>query len=198
MAKKARTSTAERQINTVVHVYCDRIEEFIDLAAKVSGILELNDELAALIHSVKRRHKNPKHLKDKLQRKAQDAAEEGKPFAINANNIFEKIDDLAGVRLLHIHTKQILIIHPKILEILSVHKYTLVKKPVAYTWDIENQSLLNRLDIRTVVRDSMYTSIHYVVSPPESDLRCELQVRTLAEEIWGEVSHTINYTASHK
>jgi GTP pyrophosphokinase len=41
---------------------------------------------------------------------------------------------------------------------------------------------------------SMYTSVHYVVKQNSTNRRlCELQIRTLAEEVWGEISHTINY-----
>ena len=39
----------------------------------------------------------------------------------------------------------------------------------------------------------MYTSVHYVVEPVFDQIACEIQVRTLAEELWGEVSHTVNY-----
>jgi ppGpp synthetase/RelA/SpoT-type nucleotidyltranferase len=46
-----------------------------------------------------------------------------------------------------------------------------------------------------VTRDeSLYTSVHYVVKQNSTATRqCELQVRTLAEEIWGEISHIVNY-----
>ena len=44
------------------------------------------------------------------------------------------------------------------------------------------------------IKDSYYTSIHYVVKPKsDSNICCEIQVRTLFEEIWGEIDHTINY-----
>ncbi len=40
----------------------------------------------------------------------------------------------------------------------------------------------------------MYTSVHYVFKANEqAKCACELQVRTLAEELWGEVDHKINY-----
>ena len=36
--------------------------------------------------------------------------------------------------------------------------------------------------------------MHYLVKPNNnSDLCCEIQVRTLFEEIWGEIDHAINY-----
>jgi len=40
----------------------------------------------------------------------------------------------------------------------------------------------------------MYTSVHYVVEAnTKTRYTCEIQVRTLMEELWGEVDHTINY-----
>jgi putative GTP pyrophosphokinase len=44
------------------------------------------------------------------------------------------------------------------------------------------------------VSPSLYTSVHYVIAPNrKTGLTCEIQVRTLAEELWGEVDHTLNY-----
>ncbi len=40
----------------------------------------------------------------------------------------------------------------------------------------------------------MYTSVHYViVAKSITTVTCEIQVRTLMEEVWGEVDHKINY-----
>ena len=40
----------------------------------------------------------------------------------------------------------------------------------------------------------MYTTVHYdIVANQRKKITCEIQVRTLMEELWGEVSHRINY-----
>lgn len=40
----------------------------------------------------------------------------------------------------------------------------------------------------------MYTSVHYVIgSASRTTVTAEIQVRTLMEEVWGEVDHTMNY-----
>src|SRR5262249_39062420 len=78
--------------------------------------------------------------------------------------------------------------------ILGEERYRIVEGPVANTWDDEYREYFHRIKIRTTARPSMYTSVHYVVeSGARSSPRCELQVRTLVEEVWGEVSHTVNY-----
>ncbi len=65
---------------------------------------------------------------------------------------------------------------------------------MAYTWDPESKQYFEGLGINVQVKESFYTSVHYLVRPrPDSDLCCEIQVRTLFEEIWGEVDHAINY-----
>src|SRR6185437_10783148 len=121
------------------------------------------------------------------------ALDEGKAYGINQANLFKEVDDLSGVRLLHIHTEQLKQIHPTMLEILRFHKYKLREKPVAYIWDVERQQFLKDLGFKVVIRPSLYTSVHYIVQPHWEPIGCEIQVRTLAEELWGEVSHTINY-----
>ena len=146
-----------------------------------------------MIHSTKQREKDPTHLLDKLKRKASEAIEAGKPFAITKDNLFRKVGDLAGVRLLHIHADQLTRIHPTIVKILKFHKYRFREKPLVYIWDMERQEFLKQLGLKVIVRPNMYTSVHYVVEPFWEKYACEIQVRTLAEELWGEVSHTINY-----
>jgi len=48
--------------------------------------------------------------------------------------------------------------------------------------------------VETQQSETMYTSVHYIVSSKTKTLMtCEIQVRTLMEEVWGEVDHAINY-----
>jgi len=93
-----------------------------------------------------------------------------------------------------LHTKQMAQIHPLLLDVFSECRYTLDGEPTAFTWDNEYAEFFKSINICIEERNSMYTSVHYILKPNrETEMRCELQVRTLAEEIWGEVSHTINY-----
>ncbi|MFR8768448.1 MAG: hypothetical protein ACLVGF_12035 [Eubacterium sp.] len=72
---------------------------------------------------------------------------------------------------------------------LSIHQY---ENKIAERWSSVYQG--DNLGIRTI-RDTYYTSVHYVIKPNNelSNITCEIQVRTLFEEIWGEIDHTINY-----
>lgn len=187
-----------QQIDAAVQSYIPKIPDYITLAQKVNNDFVEKEEFKKLIHSSKFRHKDPKHLRNKLKREAYDALKKGKEFDITRKNVFSKVNDLAGVRFLHLHTQEMENIHPKILEILKFHDYKIVGKPVAYIWDIKNKSLFEKIGLKAVFRPSLYASVHYVVKPSWGNLRCEIQVRTLMEEVWGEVSHTIDYPKESK
>lgn len=151
-------------------------------------------DLKKLIHSLKWRAKEPSHLNDSLRRKAQKAFDAGKPFEITQANVFAKVPDLAGVRLLHLHMRQMEKLHPLILTVLQDEGYVLEGTPEAKTWDLEYATMFKTLGLEVKLDESLYTSVHYVIKQNSTNPRlCELQVRTLAEEVWGEISHTINY-----
>jgi ppGpp synthetase/RelA/SpoT-type nucleotidyltranferase len=136
------------------------------------------------VYAVKGRLKDIDHLKDKLQRK-QD---------ITPENFFDRVTDLAGVRVLHLFPSQFGAIHSHIKKRLG-NDWILHEPPKAYTWDPETSKFFSELDIEVAHKESYYTSVHYVVKPnnPQSFARCEIQVRTLLEEVWGEIDHGINY-----
>ena len=70
----------------------------------------------------------------------------------------------------------------------------LFEKPKAYTWDPEYSSYFQSLGLDSKLKESFYTSVHYVIKPrADSDVTCEVQIRTLFEEVWGEIDHTFNY-----
>ena len=65
---------------------------------------------------------------------------------------------------------------------------------MAYTWDPELQQFFGTVGLGTSFRESHYTSVHYVVKPNAAvPISCEIQVRTLFEEVWGEIDHLLNY-----
>lgn len=148
----------------------------------------LNDYGKPVLHSIKHRLKDETHLERKLARKSDDVE------PITAENVFEKITDLAGVRVLHLYQDQLPIIHQFIMNMVLRGDWALNEHPVAYSWDPESQKFFESLNLEVKIKESYYTSIHYVVRPANDDrVKCEIQVRTLFEEIWGEIDHTINY-----
>lgn len=148
----------------------------------------LNSYGAPVIHTIKSRLKDTSHLIDKIERKWND------DDPITSENIFEKITDLAGVRILHLYQDQFPEIHKRIIQQLQDKEWYLNEKPKVYSWDPEAIEFFKKLDLEPEIKSSYYTSIHYVVKPKEdSKICCEIQVRTLFEEIWGQIDHEINY-----
>lgn len=148
----------------------------------------LNEYGSPIIHTIKSRLKNEAHLKDKIVRKWLESD------PISSENIFEKITDFAGVRVLHLYQDQFPSIHQQIMHQVDTQEWFLFEPPKVYSWDPEATDFFKSLGLDTEIKTSYYTSIHYVVKPKESsNICCEIQVRTLFEEIWGEIDHSLNY-----
>ncbi len=141
------------------------------------------------IHSVRFRMKDPEHLAEKIRRKSEE-----KKITIDEKNLFQVITDLAGVRVIHLHMDQFPQIHDRIIKRIEMYKQFLWEEPMAYTWDPDNFKLFENNNVKVKKKESSYTSVHYTVRPFDgSFISCEIQVRTLFEEAWGEIEHAINY-----
>lgn len=183
------------RIDDIVEVYTTNIQKFERFAHSVYSLLLGDTQLKEFAHSLKYRAKDPAHLKDKLTRKLLKAKEDEQKYNITKDNLFKKITDLAGVRFIHLHTKQMSKIDPLIKRCFEHESYELVEGPIANTWDNELTRYFQsiKIDVNNN-RDTLYTSVHYVIkSTTKTEERCELQVRTLSEELWGETDHKINY-----
>lgn len=182
------------QIDRLVEYYISNLGPYKRALLSIQGFVESSEILKKLIHSVKSRLKDPAHLKDKLIRKAIEAKEKGKIFSINKKNLFSKINDLAGYRIIHLHTKQFEEIDAELKKIISEQKWLIVEGPSARTWDDESREYFSKIGIKVSKSPNLYTSVHYIIKPNSTaKITCEIQVRTLMEEVWGEVDHSINY-----
>lgn len=141
-----------------------------------------------VIHSVKSRQKDLIHLRKKIERKARQGRE------INASNLFTQINDFCGVRALHLNLSDFSYVHSAIRKHIDGAHWCYAEPPKAYTWDPEYKDYFEQCGVGTEIKDSFYTSVHYVVKPnADTFVTCEIQVRSLFEEIWGEVDHQLNY-----
>lgn len=187
-----------RLIDELVEHYENNIAEFNRLLGYVQTLFYDSQDLARLVHSMKGRVKKPDHLRGKLIRKARECREKGELFDITTDNLFDKITDLAGFRVLHLHTEQFGEINQVLLGILRDEKWQLVEGPKARVWDEEYKKYFVDLGVEAETNQRLYTSVHYLIKTNnEKQSTCEVQVRTLAEELWGEVDHTINYPQPH-
>ena len=180
----------------IVRAYDDQLESFELFQKHVRSFFE-SRSLSKYVHSIRHRIKDIDHLLEKIERKNSEdlqlpLAEQRGP--ITEHNIFTRVTDLAGVRVLHLHISQFEYIHRALTAKISDGEFTLVEPPKAYTWDHESGLYFTGLGIQRELKESYYTSIHYVLRPnSRSSATCEVQVRTLLEEVWGEVDHTMNY-----
>ncbi|WDO01881.1 hypothetical protein C3Y05_020005 [Aeromonas allosaccharophila] len=153
--------------------------------------------LKKVVHSIRHRIKDVEHLLEKIERKnIEDLAKDDdkKQGPITKENVFKRITDMAGVRVLHLHQSQFQEIHRLILRKVANEDFVLFEEPKAYTYDPDSTAFFQNLGMITEQKDSFYTSIHYVLKPNvRSKVTCEVQIRTLLEEVWGEVDHTMNY-----
>jgi putative GTP pyrophosphokinase len=183
----------ERSINAALAKADSLRYEFGVFMRGVAQWFEEHPDLAKTsprtIHSVKARLKDTDHLREKIERKWTPSD------PIDSANIFDRITDIAGVRIIHLYQAQFPILHGCVMKkVNDLHDWVLYEPPRAYTWDPESEEFFSSLGLQCDLKDSFYTSVHYVVRPREdSPITCEIQVRTLFEEIWGEVDHAFNY-----
>lgn len=188
------TEEEQRLIDGLVEHYRDnelsRAERLADALLK----LATDRRLRPYVHSLKMRAKDPEHLRDKLRRKLQKCKLANATFDVRKENLFSKINDLAGIRILHLHTAQFPTIDRILKELLGSEEYQIIEGPKARVWDAEYTGIFSGYGIETESNPRLYTSVHYIVSTGNREVRtAEIQVRTLAEELWGEVDHTLNY-----
>jgi len=188
MEKLKLTHQARKSIDDAVQHFSANRNLFESFAQALMAYFQNDLTLAPYIHFMKYRIKDAQHLHEKLVRKAARGA------LIDKSKLFDKITDLAGIRIIHLHTSQMKPIHEAILAILEEQQLRLVGKPSANCWDMEYETIFQRFGIRPRSRGSMYTTVHYVVRANQrTKVTCEVQVRTLMDEVWGEVSHRVNY-----
>jgi putative GTP pyrophosphokinase len=191
------TQTERKLVHELVAHYESNRSTFTRFLTSLQDQVSTYQNLAPYVHSLKWRTKDPASLEDKLFRKIADSKKDGRKFTITKSNLFVRVNDLAGLRILHLNTDQLSPIAQGLQELFSEEAYTLFEKPSARTWDDESRALLTDMGFKIVSKPSkpsFYTSVHYVIKPnKKTQYTCEIQVRTLMEEVWGEVDHRLNY-----
>lgn len=142
------------------------------------------------VHTVRSRIKSPEHLVEKVIRKKI----QNHNFEISIQNYKQKITDLIGIRALHLFKEDWTKIHALINE-----TWELKENPVANIREGDHEELIkvyedNGCKIRK--HPHGYRSVHYLISFEISKgvyIIMEIQVRTVFEEAWSEIDHTVRY-----
>jgi ppGpp synthetase/RelA/SpoT-type nucleotidyltranferase len=188
------TRAQKQLIEDLVQHYQERIPEFRTFAKVLRTQILGSQALRKHISFVTVRIKEPDHLEDKLYRKLEETSHKEKPFNYSKKNLFVRVNDLAGLRIIHLHTQQIAPICNGLKGLFEEERYRVIDGPTARVWDEEYKRFFREAGIATKTSNTLYTSVHYVLKPnKKTPITCELQIRTLMEEAWGEVDHELNY-----
>ena len=151
-----------------------------------------NSSLKRVLYTTKSRIKEKTHLLEKIERKNRDGR------GITAENLFNEITDIIGIRLIVLYPQHFKDIHDFIMKNVAANTWELKENPILYTWDDDMKRFFEReMNFEnTSFKESLYTSVHYVlrIKNTESSVPYfEVQVRTLLEEVFGEIDHDVNY-----
>lgn len=141
------------------------------------------------VHSVRYRIKDSEHLIEKIIRKKIEDSNSN----ITLDNYKEDVTDLIGLRALHLYKDDWENVHDFIMD-----KWNCIKTPVAnyrngdadeYVEFFKSKGCLIK------IHKYGYRSVHYLIEtqPAKMKFYAEIQVRTIFEEAWSEIDHTIRY-----
>ncbi|UVE68721.1 hypothetical protein L2Y90_18280 [Burkholderia pyrrocinia] len=141
------------------------------------------------VHSVRFRVKDTDHLLVKIIRKRVEGGE--KYTDISLQNYQAKITDLVGVRALHLFKEDLFLIDSSIRDAWELEE----SPPVAYVRGGDLGEKLEDAGFDVKAHKAGYRSVHYIVStrPRRQKILAEIQVRTIFEEGWAEIDHTVKY-----
>lgn len=177
-------------VQNLKEIYEDYIEyrdSYENQANFISNILRSQK----MVHSVKSRIKDVDRLIEKIIRKTAERREKyGKDFQFTRDNYKNEINDLIGIRVIHIFKDQWQEIHEFIINTWKVIEIT------ANVREGDDTKVFNELDIEVRRRVSGYRSVHYLVEfyPTNQKVIAEIQVRTIFEEGYGEIDHRLRYS----
>jgi len=162
--------------------YNENMNKFKELMREAQALFDGVGHL----YAIKGRIKSLPSLRAKLRRKGLEVNSE--------DDLLSNIGDIVGIRLIHLLGVDFLLIHDYINDLCDKGILTLVEKPNAYTYDTADYAFYEGLGIVPKLKESRYTSVHYIVRlKGYEDLCFEIQVRSLFEEAWCEIDHLVNY-----
>lgn len=190
LIKEIESSNIEwRDLENIYNDFIEIREIYETQAEFISNILKNHCN----VHTVKARVKDTERLIEKIIRKTRDRKEKyGENFKFTVENYKEEINDLIGIRAIHIFKQEWESIHQFILNTWKVVEIT------ANVRDGDDTTRFEELGIQIQSRPSGYRSVHYLIEfyPTSEKVIAEIQVRTIFEEGYGEIDHKLRY--SHK
>jgi putative GTP pyrophosphokinase len=140
------------------------------------------------VHTVRSRVKDPSHLVDKIIR-----LKLLRPSLVVALDSYkDTVPDLVGVRALHVFKDDWTDVHDDVMS-----KWTGKRKkgiPEIHLLNGDSRKIYQSRPCRFRYMEGAYRSVHYIVKTQIAEpFWVELQVRTIFEEAWAEISHQLAY-----
>ena len=148
-------------------IYSLSIEEI----KKIIEDMEVKYKELNLIDHVKYRIKSLKSIINKMKNKKYD---------LNYNELIEKVNDIAGIRIICPFQENVYIVRQLLMENPKIR-------------------ILNEKDYIQSPKKSGYSSLHLIVEVPvETELgkvyvKAEIQIRTMAMDFWASLEHELKY-----
>jgi len=141
------------------------------------------------VHSVRFRVKDPKHLIEKIIRKKYDSND----LDVTVDNYKTIFHDLIGLRAMHLFKMDWEDIHDGILSKWDIHGKPIVNFRDGDSDEIKANYKNKGCELKQ--HPFGYRSIHYIVKVPigKRIYYAEIQTRTIYEEAWSEIDHTVRY-----
>lgn len=143
------------------------------------------------VHSVRFRVKDADHLIEKIIRKSAEGSE--KYRNLSTENYHRVVTDLVGIRALHLFKDDCFEVADSLSSI-----WQPVETPIAYIRSGDPDDLTKKyvdcgMEVKT--HSKGYRSLHFIFStrPIGREVFFEVQVRTVFEEGWSEIDHTVRY-----
>lgn len=143
------------------------------------------------LHSIRGRVKSPEHLIEKIIRK-RGKEHSYKYKNIDVSNYRTIVRDLVGIRILVLAKEEWENIFDGIVSLFpqsSSAQVRMAEEPKAYTRYGDRDIFKGKIESEHSNRG--YRSQHYIVY--FQDMYCEIQVRTLSEEVFGEFDYIVKY-----
>ncbi|MEM8052819.1 hypothetical protein Q4Q99_14835, partial [Morganella morganii] len=193
--------TSEELID-IYNDYIKSLKEFETEGIYLSNKLQACDE----INSVRWRVKDPVHLLIKIVRKRKKAISEddteSRYLNINTSNYKEIITDLVGLRAIYLFKRHWMIVDEFICKNFHVDTednvviYHAPEDELSFYYENKYKKQLNGSELIYIQenKESKYRSTHYIIKANFPHLfKIELQIRSILDEAWGEIDHSIRY-----
>lgn len=172
--KLVKIDVKEKDFQTLMNVYeMAMIQVKTDLEEVKNGLYNYYNY--NVINKIDCRIKTPKSIINKMKMKE---------YGLNYKNLIEKVDDIAGIRIVCPFKSDI----SKVVEILEEHPDLEI---------VEEKNYINK------PKKSGYSGYHIIAKTPVkigdtfANVKTEIQVRTMAMDFWSTTEHKIKYKAKN-